>query len=938
MSYEIPAAPNASNLGFVEDLYYAWLEDPQAVDPEWRAYFESLPALPGERAGSLRGGNGHAVAREARAAAKPMRDRVGDEYEAFQFRVDELVQAYREQGHLRARLDPLGLDHREHDGFPLDAFGLRESDLDRPVHVGGTSGSPTRTLRELVGRLEETYCRTIGVELAHLHEVALRSWLEERMERTKNRIALTPEVQRFLLRKLTEAELFEHFLNTRFLGAKRFSVEGAEGVVPLLELAVDRAVGHGVKSIAIGMAHRGRLNVLANVIGKPIRQIFAEFRDRAIVSAGGGDVKYHLGYQGKHETPDGQEVTLSLAFNPSHLEWVNTVVQGKVRARQDRMGDSARAAVLPILLHGDAAFAGQGIVAECLNQSELDGYSVGGTLHVVVNNQVGFTTNPRDARSTYYPTDVARMLQIPVIHVNGEDLEAIAQAVLLAVDFRQRFHRDVVLDFWCYRKYGHNEGDEPSFTQPVMYRAIKEKKTLRQVYAEELVARSVLSQEDVDAMAAAYRARLDEAYQQSAAIAATPSVPVIEGVRARYRGGPIAGGPPIPTRISEARVKELGELLTSVPPRFNVHPKLAKVLESRAEMARGNKGIDWGMGEALALASLAWEGVRVRLTGQDTRRGTFSHRHAVLMDVQTGAAYSPLSHLREGQGVVEVRDSPLSEAAVLGFEYGYSLELPDGLVAWEAQFGDFVNAAQVIIDQFLSSSEAKWNRISGLVMLLPHGLEGQGPEHSSARLERFLELSVDDNWQVMNLTTPAQYFHALRRQVLAPWRKPMVVMSPKSLLRHHAAVSPISAFTEGDFLPIIPDAGADPAQVDRVILCSGKVFYELVAVRDASRAKNVAVVRLEQLFPLESKALLGALSHYREGIDVVWVQEEPRNMGAWDYIEPSVGTLLAGRYALSVIARPPSASPAAGSATRHKLEQEALLNQAIGVSPRVAVA
>jgi len=439
-------------------------------------------------------------------------------------------------------------------------------------------------------------------------------------------------------------------------------------------------------------------------------------------------------------------------------------------------------------------------------------------------------------------------------------------------------------------------------------------------------------------MAARYRAGLDEAYHASAAIATAPSVPIIEGVRARYRGGPISGGPPIATRIAAARLQELGELLTTTPQGFNVHPKLAKVLEGRAEMARGNRPIDWGMGEALAFASLAWDGVRVRLTGQDSRRGTFSHRHAVLMDAHTGIPYSPLAHLRERQGTVEVRDSPLSEAAVLGFEYGYSLEMPDGLVAWEAQFGDFVNAAQVIIDQFLSSSEAKWNRISGLVMLLPHGLEGQGPEHSSARLERFLELSVDDNWQVMNLTTPAQYFHALRRQVLAPWRKPMVLMSPKSLLRHPAAVSAVSAFTESDFQPIIPDPSPDPEQVDRVVLCSGKLFYELAAVRESAAVKNVAIVRLEQLFPLEAKALLGALSRYRDGIDVVWVQEEPRNMGAWDYIEPSVGSLLAGRYSFSVIARAPSASPAAGSATRHKLEQESLLNQAIGVSPRVAVA
>jgi 2-oxoglutarate dehydrogenase E1 component len=614
---------------------------------------------------------------------------------------------------------------------------------------------------------------------------------------------------------------------------------------------------------------------------------------------------------------------------------VNTVVQGQVRGRQDRMNDGTRVAALPIIIHGDAAFAGQGIVAEALNMSELDGYGVGGTIHVVVNNQVGFTTSPRDARSTAYPTDVARMLQVPVFHVNGEDLEAVAQTVLLAVDFRQRFHRDVVLDLWCYRKHGHNEGDEPAFTQPVMYRAIQQKKPVRQLYAEELVGRSLLSPEDVEAAAKAYRAKLEEAYQQSTAIAAAPG-PATLG---KYRGGRIAESPEVATAVPRARLEELARVLTSVPPGFNVHPKLVKLLEARAEMGRGAKPLDWGMGEALAFASLAWEGARVRLTGQDCRRGTFSHRHAVLFDSQNGLPYSPLAHLREGQGAVEVRDSPLSEAAVLGFEYGYSLEMPDGLVAWEAQFGDFVNAAQVIIDQFLSSSEAKWNRISGLVLLLPHGMEGQGPEHSSARLERFLELSVDDNWQVVNLTTPANYFHALRRQVLAPWRKPLVVMSPKSLLRHPAAVSPLDALAEGGFQPVLPDAGgADPSEITRVVLCSGKIYYELAAAREAQGVRNVAIVRLEQLYPLATDALLGLLSKYREGTEVVWVQEEPRNMGAWDYIEPALSPLLKGWTGLTGITRPPSASPAAGSATRHKLEQEGLVQQAISAPARQAVA
>jgi 2-oxoglutarate dehydrogenase E1 component len=927
--------PSFANLGFVEKLYYDYLADPASVDPTWRAYFEGLPRVQPPPEGPFPP-RGPAL---AVAPARPDGEGAPSRLEAFQFRVDRLVEAYREHGHLHARLDPLGLERSGDEPISLDTFGLSEADLALPVasDAGGKEG--TRSLRDLVARLQETYCRTIGVELAHLHDRDLRSWLEERMERTRNHITLTPDVERFMLRKLTETELFEQFLGTRFLGAKRFSIEGAEGLVPMLELIIDRAVGHGVKDIAIGMAHRGRLNVLANVLGKPARQIFAEFRDRAIISSGGGDVKYHLGYQGQHATPEGAPVQVSLAFNPSHLEWINTVVQGKVRGRQDRSGDLDRSGVMPILIHGDAAFAGQGIVAECLNMALLDGYTVGGTIHVVVNNQVGFTTSPRDARSTPYSTDVARMLQIPVFHVNGEDLEAVAQAVLLAVDFRQRFRSDAVIDMWCYRKYGHNEGDEPSFTQPVMYKAIAKKPSLRQVYADQLVEKKVVSREDVDALSADYRRKLEEAYTASAAIAVSPGPPVLEGARARYRGGAIAGtSAGIATAVAPDLLAEVGRAVTTTPASFNVHPKLAKLLEARAEMALGKRPVDWGMGETLAYGTLAWEGSRVRLTGQDTRRGTFSHRHAVLFDQQTGLPYSPLAHLRQGQGVVEVRDSPLSEAGVLGFEYGYSLEMPDGLTIWEAQFGDFVNAAQVILDQFLSSSEAKWNRLSGLVLFLPHGLEGQGPEHSSARLERFLELSVEDNWQVVNLTTPAQIFHALRRQVLADWRKPLVVMSPKSLLRHPAAVSPLEAFTGEGFQSFVVDDAGDPSEVTRVVLCSGKISYELAAARAAQNARQVAIIRVEQLYPLDTDVLLGMLARYPEGVEVVWVQEEPRNMGAWEFMNLHLSPLLRGVSDFSCISRPASASPAAGSATRHRLEQEGLVNQAMGAAPRAAVA
>ncbi len=926
-------APSFSNLGFVEELYFAYLADPASVGPSWRAHFDRLPAAPAPRPAVAPPSAVTAFAR--RVPERAGTALAGAVTDGFQFRVDRLVQAYREQGHLHARLDPLGLERRSGEAIAVEAFGLSEADLDRPV-ANDAGGGGTRTLRELVDRLRETYCRTIGVELAHLHDRELRSWLEERMERARNHITLTPDTERFLLRKLTQAELFEQFLGTRFLGAKRFSLEGGEGLVPLLELVIDRAVGHGVKDVAIGMAHRGRLNVLANVVGKPARQIFAEFRDRAIVAAG-GDVKYHLGYQGEHATPEGAPVQVSLAFNPSHLEWINTVVQGKVRARQDRDHDTDRGRVLPVLVHGDAAFAGQGIVAESLNMALLSGYGVGGTLHVVVNNQVGFTTSPRDARSTFYATDVARMLQVPVFHVNGEDLEAIAQVVLLAIDFRQRFRSDAVIDLWCYRKYGHNEGDEPAFTQPLMYRAIARKPTLRATCAEGLVEKGVVSREDVEALAAEVRRGLEEAYAASAAIAVSPGPPVLQGVKAHYRGGSISGAASeVATAVEPRLLEEVGRAVTSLSPAFHVHPKIAKLLEARAEMAAGRRPVDWGMGEALAFGTLAWQGVRVRLSGQDVRRGTFSHRHAVLFDQQTGSGHSPLAHLRDGQGVVEVVDSPLSEAGVLGFEYGYSLEMPDGLTIWEAQFGDFVNAAQVIVDQFLSSSEAKWSRLSGLVLLLPHGMEGQGPEHSSARLERFLELSVDDNWQVMNLTTPAQLFHALRRQVLAPWRKPLVVMSPKSLLRHPQAVSPLSDFSAGRFQPFVVDAPEDPGEITRIVLCSGKMYYDLAAERARQGARHVAIVRVEQLYPLEADALLSVLSRHPEGTELIWAQEEPRNMGAWPFVNMHLTPRLGGRYPLACVSRPESASPAAGSATRHRLEQESLVNQALGAPPLAA--
>ncbi len=914
---EVPA-PSVPNLAFVEDLYYAWLSDASSVPESWRRYFERLPATPGAapapRAFPPRRPDGaRAPAPEGAAQADA----------AFQAKVDRLVAAYRDDGHLRADLDPLRLTQRA-ERFSLASFGLGEADLDR--RCADVEGGPGATLRQLVARLEETYCRTIGVEIAHIHDADLRRWLEQRMEKTRNRCPLPPDARRRLLEAVVQAETLEQFLATRFLGAKRFSIEGAEGLLPLFDLLVDRAVGHGVRNVVIGMAHRGRINVLANVIGKPLRDIFAEFRDTAIVNAGGGDVKYHLGYSSDRETPDGVLVHLSLSFNPSHLEWIDPVVQGRVRGKQDRYHDGERVRSMPVLVHGDAAFAGQGVVFETLQMSELDAYAVGGTLHIIVNNQLGFTTAPRDARSTTYATGPARMLEVPIIHVNGEDLEAVAQAVLLAVDFRQRFHRDVVIDLWTYRRHGHNEGDEPSFTQPVMYRAIARKPTLKQVHAEQLVREGVVAAPDVEAMTARYRARLEQAFHESVALAVQPGAEPMGGFWKEFRGGPFGKGAEVPTGVDAETLRRVGETLVHVPQGFRVHPKLARVLEARREMAVGKRPLDWAMGEALALGSLAWEGTQIRLVGQDTRRGTFSHRHAVLHDFERGTPYAPLSHLRSGQGPVEIRDSLLSEAAALGFEYGYSLELPDALTIWEAQFGDFVNAAQVVVDQFLSSGEAKWHRLSGLVLLLPHGMEGQGPEHSSARLERFLELSVDDNWRVVNLTTPAQYFHALRRQIASPWRKPLVVMSPKSLLRHPQAVSPLDDLVQGRFRPVIADP-ADPQETIRVVLCSGKLYYDLAAARAATGARHVALVRLEQLYPLAVDEVLAAVGD-RPGVEIVWAQEEPSNMGAWDHIAARLAPRLPGPVQL--VARPPSASPASGSATRHKLEQEQLVREALG--------
>jgi 2-oxoglutarate dehydrogenase E1 component len=996
---QIPAFEvSPSNLAFVEELYLMYLRDPASVEEAWRSQFDALgPRDPAALEATPRGNgaptepesldtNGHAKTKghpggngavshggngaHAALAAKPSNGHhaVVPTYEAPAARpasaalaartitndpsdvaavaarraisgkrVRRLIEDYRELGHLAANLDPLGLEDRRANRIKLEDYGLSASDLDDVVEADGIAQGRPIKLRELLDLLEETYCRSIGIEVSHIYSPEIRGWLQQRIESTRNRVRFTRAEQLHILAKVTEAEIFEQFLQTKFLGAKRFSLEGAESVIPLVDRIIERAARNGVSQIVIGMAHRGRLNILSNVLAKPPAEIFAEFLDRTTTltdDTSSGDVKYHLGYSSDRTTDKGR-VHVSLAFNPSHLEAVNTVVQGRLRAKQDRLNDQDRMRGLAILLHGDAAFAGQGVVAESLNMSGLDAYNVGGTIHVVVNNQIGFTTSPKSAYSTIYSTDVARMLQTPIIHVNGEDPEAIAQAVDLAVDFRQAFHRDVVLDMWCYRKLGHNETDEPTFTQPIMYKAIAGRPAPRQIFLDRLSAMATgeapITAADVEAITTQRRQMLEEALDQAKKFHAPPRPSTFAGVWSSLKGGPDSTVRDAVTQVSPEALAAVGSALVSLPPNFTPHPKLVKLLKDRAAMAAGEKPVDWGTAESLAFGTLLGEGARIRFSGQDVRRGTFSHRHAVLIDYLTGAEYNPLEHVTPGQGHFEIRDSALSEAGALGFEYGYSLDMPDGLVLWEAQFGDFVNGAQVIIDQFLVSSEAKWNRVSGLVMLLPHGMEGQGPEHSSARLERFLNMSVNDNIQVCNVTTPAQIFHLLRRQVMRPYRKPLIIMSPKSMLRHPSVVSPIEEFTNGHFQHVIADNTVDPKQVDRVLLCSGKVYYDLAAAREVMGLKNVAIVRIEQFYPLRSEEVLEALSPYAEGIRAMWVQEEARNMGGWNFISRVLPPLLASTFKWSGVSRPFSASPATGSLSRHNLEHAKLLEEALGL-------
>jgi 2-oxoglutarate dehydrogenase E1 component len=891
------------NLDAIEAAYQRWQHDAGSVDESWRLFFE------GFELGASRVG----------VAGTDSRAQTG---------VFRLIYAYRNLGHFLANLDPLSPARASHPLLDLEQFRLEEADLDQTFDTSLFLGAPPRaTLRQLLAALRATYCRTIGVEYMHIQDSSIRRWLQERMEPRHNQPGFDRDKKLHILSDLYYAEMFERFLHTRYVGQKRFSLEGSETVLPVLEAIVQRAASNGVREIVMGMAHRGRLNVLTNILRKPYEEIFSEFEDNYLPDSrdGDGDVKYHKGFSSDRVLPDGSRIHLSLTPNPSHLEAVDPVVEGRTRAKQQHCGDRERRLGIPLLLHGDAAFAGQGLVAETLNLSNLAGYTTGGTIHVIVNNQIGFTTAPSDARSTVYCTDVAKMIQVPIFHVNGEDPEAAVYVAELAFDFRQTFNRDVVIDVFCYRRHGHNEGDEPAFTQPLMYRKIRERPTLTEVYTEQLILGGDLTAAETEALSAKFEGKLQAALEHVRT--GTRFAEGMHGFERQWKGlTPHFSHAPVQTGVPRERLEAITETLSLVPEYFNLHPKIARQLEERHKEFQEHRPIDWAFAEALAFGTLLLEGVPVRLSGQDSRRGTFSQRHAVVYDSTTGEPYNPLSLLSTEKVPFQAYDSLLSEQAVLGFEFGYSLDAPNSLVMWEAQFGDFANGAQVIIDQFICCSLSKWQRDSGLVMLLPHGSEGQGPEHSSARLERYLQLCADDNWQVCYPSTPAQYFHVLRRQLKRSFRKPLVLMTPKSMLRLKAAMSPMEDFTTGHFLDVIDDSSADPGKVRRVLLCSGKIYWELAERRAHEEAGAVAILRMEQFYPFPDELLQRTLARYRKAREWVWVQEESQNMGGWTFMEPRLRAL---GYQVEYVGRDASASPATGSRLIHLREQKELIEAAV---------
>ncbi|WP_333842634.1 2-oxoglutarate dehydrogenase E1 component [Pelomicrobium sp.] len=926
-----------ANAPFIEALYEKYLEDPEAVSGEWRSYFDSLARQPGPapRDVSHRPVIESFIELGKRRPAVPVQAvqlRLA-ELERKQAKVLQLINAHRFLGLRHADIDPLKRQEKPY--IPeLDPahYGFSEADMETVFDTGSLMGLDQAPLREILQAVRETYCRTIGFEYMYINDTSQKRWIQARIEPVRARPGYGPELKRHILERLTAAEGLEKYLHTRYVGQKRFSLEGGETLIPLLDDLLQQAGAKGVKETVIGMAHRGRLNVLVNTLGKMPKDLFAEFEGKHDPSVLSGDVKYHMGFSSDVSTPGGP-MHVTLAFNPSHLEIVNPVVEGSVRARQHRRKDRDGSQVLPVLIHGDAAFAGQGVVMETLNLSQTRGYGTGGTVHIVVNNQIGFTTSdPRDVRSTLYCTDVAKMVEAPIFHVNADDPEAVLFVTRLALDFRFEFKKDVIIDLVCFRRHGHNEQDEPMVTQPLMYKKVNQHPGTRKLYADKLAAEGVLRPEEAEEMIRTYRDALDKGYHTNKTILSNYKPPyTVNWAYFMNR----KWTEPAETGVPLERLKWLAERVTTVPPGFKLHPRVEKVLEDRRLMGQGKLPLDWGMAETLAYATLLDEGYPVRISGQDSGRGTFFHRHAVLHDQNRerwdAGTYIPLQHIKEGQPDFLVIDSPLSEEAVLGFEYGYATAEPNELVIWEAQFGDFANGAQVVIDQFIAAGEAKWGRICGLVMFLPHGYEGQGPEHSSARLERYLQLCAEYNMQVCVPSTPAQMFHLLRRQMIRPYRKPLIVFTPKSMLRHKESVSTLEELGPGTgFKPVNPetDPEIDPKKVRRVIFCSGKIYYDLLAARRERGIKDMAIVRIAQLYPFPHDDFKAEIKRYAKAKEILWCQEEPGNQGAWHRIQHYIERHMRPDQKLSYALRPSSASPAVGYLSLHVAQQKAVIDAA----------
>jgi len=933
------------NAPYVEELYESYLDNPGSVPDQWRSYFDQLQHLPATDGSEATRDRAHAPVVESfaqRAKSNSFLQRAQEpdlSVASKQVYVQSLIAAYRSLGARFADLDPLKRQDRpEIPELDPAFYGLTEADLDQVYAATNTyfTKADTMTLRDMLKALRDTYCGSVGAEFTHISDPAAKRWIQERLESTLGVPAFDADRKRHILQQVTEAEGLERFLHTKYVGQKRFSLEGGESFIACMDEAVNHAGENGVQEIVVGMAHRGRLNMLVNIMGKMPADLFAEFEGKHAEGLTDGDVKYHNGFSSDLSTRGGP-VHLSLAFNPSHLEIVNPVVEGSVRARQDRRDDTLGEQVLPVLVHGDAAFAGQGVVMETLNLAQTRGYGTGGTLHIVINNQIGFTTSdPRDTRSTLYCTDVVKMIEAPVFHVNGDDPEAVVYVTRLALDYRMRFRHDVVVDIVCFRKLGHNEQDTPSLTQPLMYKSIGKHAGTRKLYADKLVAQNVLAEDEPDQLVKAYRQLMEDGQR------------TIEPVLTDYKNKHATDWSPFlgakwtdsaDTGVPLAELTRIGERITTVPESFTVHPLVNKLLNDRRTMARGEMNLDWGMGEHLAFATLLASGYPIRITGQDSGRGTFTHRHAVLHDQKRerwdDGTYIPLQNVSENQAEFTVIDSVLSEEAVLAFEYGYATAEPNTLTIWEAQFGDFVNGAQVVIDQFITSGEAKWGRQCGLVMMLPHGYEGQGPEHSSARIERFLQLCADNNIQVVQPTNGAQIFHVLRRQMIRQFRKPLVIFTPKSLLRNKDASVALSDLAEKQFLPVIgeQDDAIDPAGVKRILVCSGKVYYDIVNARKEAARDDVAVLRIEQLYPFAHKAFQSELEKYANAKEIVWVQDEPQNQGPWFYVQHHLYENMATGQKLGYAGRPASASPAVGYLAKHLEQQRNLLEQAF--SPKL---